>query len=63
MSVAGILKAVFGSKSDRDMKQVKPYLNKILAAYPEIDALSDDELRAHIAAQMQAHGVKKLVFS
>ena len=49
MSVAGILKAVFGSKSDRDMKQVKPVLNKILALYPEIDALSDDELRAHSA--------------
>ena len=50
MSVAGILKAVFGSKSDRDMKQVRPVLNKILALYPEIDALSDDELRAHSAA-------------
>jgi preprotein translocase subunit SecA len=31
------------------MKQVKPVLNKILALYPEIDALSDDELRAHSA--------------
>ncbi|MBQ3723807.1 MAG: preprotein translocase subunit SecA [Bacteroidales bacterium] len=50
MSVAGILKAVFGSKSDRDMKQVRPVLNKILALYPEIDALSNDELRAHSAA-------------
>ena len=40
---------MFGSKSDRDMKQVKPVLNKILALYPEIDALSDDELRAHSA--------------
>ena len=50
MSVAGILKAVFGSKSDRDMKQVKPYLNKILAAYETIDKLSDDDLRAHSAA-------------
>ena len=44
------MKAVFGSKSDRDMKQVRPILNKILALYPEIDALSDDELRAHSAA-------------
>ena len=44
------MKAVFGSKSDRDMKQVKPFLNKILALYPEIDALSDDDLRAHSAA-------------
>ncbi len=41
---------MFGSKSDRDMKQVRPVLNKILALYPEIDALSDDELRAHSAA-------------
>ena len=41
---------MFGSKSDRDMKQVRPILNKILALYPEIDALSDDELRAHSAA-------------
>ena len=44
------MKAVFGSKSDRDMKQVRPILNKILALYPEIDALSDDELRAHSEA-------------
>ena len=44
------MKAVFGSKSDRDMKQVRPVLNKILALYPEIDALSNDELRAHSAA-------------
>ena len=50
MSVAGILKTVFGTKSDRDMKQVKPFLTKILAAYEEIDRLSDDDLRARSAA-------------
>ena len=49
MALADILKKVFGSKSDRDMKQVKPILDKILAAYPEIDALSNDELRAKMA--------------
>ena len=57
MSVAGILKKVFGSKSDRDMKQVKPILNKVLAAYETIDKLSDDELRAKSAeliARLQA---------
>ena len=50
MAFADILKKVFGSKSDRDMKQVKPMLEKVLAAYPGIDALSNDELRAHSAA-------------
>ena len=50
MALADILKKVFGSKSDRDMKQVKPMLDKVLAAYPGIDALSDDELRARSAA-------------
>ncbi len=50
MAIADILKKVFGSKSDRDMKQVKPILDKILAAYPAIDALSNDELRARSAA-------------
>ena len=32
MALADILKKVFGSKSDRDMKQVKPMLDKVLAA-------------------------------
>lgn len=49
MSVSGILKKVFGSKSDRDMKQVKPVLEKVLAAYAVIDKLSNDELRAKSA--------------
>ena len=46
MAVADILKKIFGSKSDRDMKQVKPTLDKVLAAYEKIDKLSNDELRA-----------------
>ena len=46
MAIAGIIKKVFGSKADRDMKLVKPILDKVLAAYPSIDSLSDDELRA-----------------
>ncbi len=49
-AISKVLKAVFGSKSDRDMKQIRPILNKILEVYPTIDALSDDELRAHSAA-------------
>ena len=50
MAVADILKKIFGSKSDRDMKAVKPYLDKVLAVYPEIDALSNDGLRARTDA-------------
>ena len=50
MALTDILKKLFGSKSDRDMKQVKPMLDKVLAAYPAIDALTDDELRARSAA-------------
>ena len=40
------LKKIFGSKAERDMKEVKPILEKVLAAYERIDKLSDDELRA-----------------
>ncbi|MBP5333826.1 MAG: preprotein translocase subunit SecA, partial [Bacteroidales bacterium] len=50
MAVADILKKLFGSKSDRDMKAIKPVLDKILAVYPDIDKLSNDELRAHTDA-------------
>ena len=46
MALVDIIKKVFGSKSERDMKQVKPILEKVLAAYEDIDKLSNDELRA-----------------
>ncbi len=50
MALANILKKVFGSKSDRDMKAVRPILDKVLATYPEIDALTPDGLRERSAA-------------
>ena len=46
MAIASILKKVFGSKADRDLKQIRPILNKVLEAYGPIDQLSNDELRA-----------------
>ena len=46
MAIASILKKVFGSKADRDLKQIRPVLNKVLEAYGPIDNLSNDELRA-----------------
>ena len=50
MSFASVIGKIFGSKSERDLKAVKPILDKILAVYPEIDALSDDDIRARSAA-------------
>ena len=50
MSLTSIIGKMFGSKADRDLKSVKPILEKILAIYPEIDKLGDDELRAHSEA-------------
>ena len=50
MSLASVIGKIFGSKSERDYKAVKPVLDKILAVYPEIDALSDDGIRARSAA-------------
>ena len=50
MSFASVIGKIFGSKSERDYKAIKPTLDKILAVYPEIDALSDDDLRARSAA-------------
>ncbi len=50
MGLSNLIKAVFGSKADRDLKAVKPLLDKVLATYESIDKLSNDELRAHSAA-------------
>ena len=37
---------LFGNKSQRDLKEITPYVDKIKAVYPSIKALSNDELRA-----------------
>ena len=46
MNFNKILKALFGDKSSRDLKLIQPFVDKVKAAYPEIQALSNDELRA-----------------
>ena len=46
MNFNKILKSLFGDKSTRDMKKIQPVVEKIKAAYAEIDSLSNDELRA-----------------
>ncbi len=45
MSLTDVFKKIFGTKADRDMKALRPTLDKVLEAYKRIDALSDDELR------------------
>lgn len=40
------LSSIFGNKSTRDMKEIQPWVEKVKAAYPEIDSLDNDALRA-----------------
>ncbi|MFR9522093.1 MAG: preprotein translocase subunit SecA, partial [Rikenellaceae bacterium] len=48
--LAGLIKLVFGSKADKDRKEIEPYVAKIKAIYPSIEKLSNDELRGRSAA-------------
>ncbi len=41
-----IFTKIFGTHSDHELKKIKPIVDKILALEPEMQALSDDELRA-----------------
>jgi len=51
--VSSIIKFFFGSKADKDRKQIEPYVQKIKEIYPSIEKLSNDELRGRSAALMQ----------
>ncbi len=42
-----LLTKIFGSKYEKDMKEIAPIIAKIKEIYPTIEALSNDELRAH----------------
>ena len=69
MNFNKFLKSLFGDKSSRDMKLIQPIVEKVKAAYPEIQALSNDELRAKTkeiqqyvqsAAQEQKNKIEEL---
>ncbi len=45
MSILKGVAKLFGTKSDRDIKEVTPYVAKINAAYEQLSSISDDELR------------------
>ncbi len=45
-----LIKFVFGSKADKDRKEIEPYLLKIKEVYPSIEQLSNDALRERCEA-------------
>ncbi len=46
MGFNDILTKLFGNKSQRDLKEINPFVETIKAAYPAVEALSNDQLRA-----------------
>ena len=46
MNFNNFLKSLFGDKSVRDMKLIQPLVEKVKEGYPEIQKLTNDELRA-----------------
>ncbi len=60
MDFIKLLRKLFGNKSDRDMKQIQPLVEEVLKIYPEIQALSNDDLRARtkeLQARIREAGV------
>ena len=48
--LSSVIKFFFGSKADKDRKEVEPYLQKIKEIYPKIKELTNDQLRERTAA-------------
>lgn len=46
MGFNSFISKLFGNKSTRDMKEIQPWVDKVKAAYPEVKALDNDQLRA-----------------
>ncbi|PZX10570.1 preprotein translocase subunit SecA [Breznakibacter xylanolyticus] len=44
--ISGVLSAIFGNKYEKDIKEIKPIIEKIKQIYPQIEALDHDGLRA-----------------
>ena len=47
--MGNILSALFGTKADRDLKELEPIKNRVLEAYESIKELTNDGLRAKTA--------------
>ncbi len=50
MSLNSFLSKIFGNKSQRDLKEIQPIVNQIKALGPQMEKLSNDELRAAVTA-------------
>ena len=50
MSFNSFITKIFGNKSQRDLKEIRPIIDKIKAIGPEMQALTTDELRQRITA-------------
>lgn len=46
MGFLEVISKIFGNKAQRDLKEINPFVGKIKEVYPEIEKLSNDELRA-----------------
>lgn len=44
--ISGLAGKIFGSKADRDIKEVMPLVEKIKVEFPKLASLSHDQLRA-----------------
>ena len=62
MNFNKVLRSLFGDKSSRDMKLIQPWVEKVKAAYPDVQKLSNDELRqrtTEIQRQVQDSALKQ----
>ena len=50
MDISKFLVKIFGDKKSRDLKAYRPLVEMVLQAYPAVQALSHDDLRARTAA-------------
>ena len=46
MGFNDVISKLFGNKSTRDMREIQPWVEKVKAAYAEVEQLSNDDLRA-----------------
>jgi len=53
MGISNFLSSLFGTKSDRDIKEIMPLVELVKAEYERISKLTNDELRAETASIKQ----------
>ena len=59
MGLNNIIAKIFGSKAERDLKAIQPFLEQVLAIGTEVAALSNDDLRER--AQRLRRGIQDFI--